>query len=66
MTITLNGASREIADEMTVAELLGTLNFPGASALVEQNGVALLRAEWTQKKIQAGDELEIIRIVAGG
>jgi len=34
--------------------------------LVERNGEALLRQEWDQRRVEHGDRLEFVRVVAGG
>jgi len=65
MKLVLNGKEREVAATQ-VEELVAELGLPLAAALVEHNGTALLRSEWTATKLHAGDRLEIIRMVAGG
>ncbi len=65
MKLVLNGAEREV-QAMQVEELVAELGLPLAAALVEHNGTALLRSEWTKTNLQPGDRLEIIRMVAGG
>jgi len=65
MKLVLNGSEREVAASQ-VEELVAELGLPLAAALVEHNGTALLRSEWSMTKLQNGDRLEIIRMVAGG
>lgn len=65
MTITLNGAPHEVRSSQ-VEELVAELGLPLAAALVEHNGKALLRSEWTSTALHDGDRVEIIRMVAGG
>jgi sulfur carrier protein len=36
------------------------------SILVEHNGLAVHRHEWTERSIAEGDRIELIRVVAGG
>jgi thiamine biosynthesis protein ThiS len=36
------------------------------SVVVEQNGEAVVPSEFAQRQVNAGDRLEIVRIVAGG
>lgn len=36
------------------------------SVVVEHNGEAVLPSEFSQRQLQAGDRLEIVKIVAGG
>ena len=65
MKLVLNGSEREIKATQ-VEQLVAELGLPLAAALVEHNGTALLRSEWTATKLHDGDRLEIIRMVAGG
>jgi len=65
MKLVLNGKEREVSSTQ-VEELVGELGLPLAAALVEHNGTALLRSEWPSTRLQDGDRLEIIRMVAGG
>ncbi len=65
MTLQINGEAREITAR-DVAELVVALGLVPAATLVEHNGLALRRDEWTQHFLREGDRLEIVRIVAGG
>ena len=65
MTLLLNGREHEVKATQ-VEELVAELGLPLAAALVEHNGTALLRSEWTASKLRDADRLEIIRMVAGG
>ena len=65
MKLVLNGQDREVRATQ-VEELVAEIGLPLAAALVEHNGTALLRSEWTMTKLNDGDRLEIIRMVAGG
>jgi thiamine biosynthesis protein ThiS len=65
MKLVLNGQDREVRATQ-VEELVAEIGLPLAAALVEHNGTALLRAEWAMTKLNDGDRLEIIRMVAGG
>ena len=65
MKLVLNGKEREV-QATQVEALVAELGLPLAAALVEHNGTALLRSEWTSTNLRDGDRLEIIRMVAGG
>jgi thiamine biosynthesis protein ThiS len=65
MKLVLNGKEREVTAAQ-VEELVAELGLPLSAALVEHNGTALLRSEWTKTGLRDGDRLEIIRMVAGG
>ncbi len=66
MKLLINGETREGLLARTVAELVAELGLPLPATLVEHNGVALRRTEWSECELNEGDRLEIIRIVAGG
>jgi len=59
--------------EKTAAELpcsieafLVAQNLPPRSVVVEYNGEAVAPSEFSRRQLQAGDRLEIVKIVAGG
>jgi sulfur carrier protein len=66
MRISLNGEQTDAKGAQTVAELVRSFELPSDAVLIEHNGVALLRAEWGRQRLNEGDRLEIIRVVAGG
>ena len=66
MKLHLNGEEKEITGASSVAELVAALGLPAETALVEHNGVALHRSEWAGRTLSEGDQLEILRIAAGG
>ena len=66
MTISINGEPREIGRAVNVAELIEELALPAPATLVEHNGLALRRDEWSGRALADGDRIELIRIVAGG
>ena len=65
MKLVLNGKDRDV-QATQVEALVAELGLPLSAALVEHNGTALLRSEWTKTGLRDGDRLEIIRMVAGG
>jgi thiamine biosynthesis protein ThiS len=66
MTISLNGESADAREAKTIAELVDRYQLPPQSILVEHNGLAVHRHEWTQRSLAEGDRVEFIRVVAGG
>ena len=66
MTLCINGENRTEICAASVAELVEELGLPAPALLVEHNGTALRRTEWSGCMLREGDRLEIIRIVAGG
>lgn len=65
MKLQINGETREINNPSTIADVVSNLDLTAAAVLVEHNGTALRRDEWSGQ-VSEGDRLEIIRIVAGG
>lgn len=57
-----------IATELpcTIEAFLIAQNLLPRSVVVEHNGEAVTPSEFGQRQINAGDRLEIVRIVAGG
>ena len=66
MRISLNGREADAAGAQTVAELIERFELPPETVLIEHNGVALHRHEWPKRALAEGDQIEIIRVVAGG
>ena len=65
MDIRLNGETRLI-QARTISELLEEIACPPQTVIVEHNGMALRRAEWPQAQLSENDQVEIVRVVAGG
>jgi thiamine biosynthesis protein ThiS len=64
--ISLNGEQVEAQANETIADLLDRLQLPAQTILIEHNGVALHRHEWPQRPLSEGDQIEFLRVVAGG
>lgn len=63
--ISLNGGSREVA-AASVAALVEELGLHPATVLIELNGLALHRSEWEQARLKEKDQIEILKVAAGG
>jgi thiamine biosynthesis protein ThiS len=67
MTIILNGSKNSSYQEPTsVNGLLSSLNLVNVPVLVELNGTALRKSEFSSTSITDGAVIEIIQIAAGG
>jgi sulfur carrier protein len=66
VTVTLNGAARELPDGTPLLELIAQLGLRPGSVVVERNGQALPRSEMDGVVLADGDRLELVRAVAGG
>ena len=65
-SLTINGATREVPEEMTVRELVEHLGLGGGPVAVEVNREIVPRAEHGKRKVAAGDTVEIVHFVGGG
>jgi len=66
VTISLNGERVDVREAKTIAELVDRYQLSPQSILVEHNGLAVHRHEWTERSLAEGDRVELIRVVAGG
>ena len=66
MRIFLNGAPIDCASGLTIADLIQGRELPQETVLVERNGTALRRQEWSNVKLSKGDRIEILQVAAGG
>jgi len=61
-----NGNPVEAAVPCSIEEFLLAQNLLPRSVVVEHNGQAVAPSEFSRRPVQAGDRLEIVKIVAGG
>jgi len=66
MKISLNGESVDTREAKTIGELIDRYQLPPQSILVEHNGLAVHRHEWSERILAEGDRIELIRVAAGG
>ena len=66
MRVCVNGKEIEIAQRLTVAELVAERGLNPATVVVEHNLVILPKEEWPKLELSADDKLEIIVFVGGG
>jgi len=65
-TIIANGKSVEAALPCTIEQFLVAQGLLPRSVVVEHNGEAVAPSEFSRRLLNAGDRLEIVKIVAGG
>ncbi len=65
-TITANGQSIAAQLPCSIENFLLAQNLLPRSVVVELNGEAVAPSEFSQRQLNAGDKLEIVKIVAGG
>ena len=61
-----NGNQIEAKLPCALEEFLVAQNLLPRSVVVEHNGEAVAPSEFSRRQLQAGDRLEIVKIVAGG
>lgn len=65
-TVLANGQPVTSPLPCTLEQWLAARGLPPRSVVVELNGEAVAPSEFTRRTLQAGDRLEIVKIVAGG
>ena len=65
-TVIANGQPLAAALPCTLEAFLIAQQLPPRSVVVEHNGEAVAPSEFPRRPLQAGDRLEIVKIVAGG
>jgi thiamine biosynthesis protein ThiS len=65
-TITANGKPVTAQLPCSIEEFLVAQKLLPRSVVVEHNGEAVTPSEFSRRQLNAGDKLEIVKIVAGG
>ena len=66
VNIHVNGDARQVADGMTVTELLGELGLADRHVAVEVNLQLVPKKRHHEHRLGEGDRLEIVTLVGGG
>lgn len=66
MKLFLNGEEMSVADGVTVAGFLDSLEMPRTGVAVERNREIVPKSLFEATKLEAGDRLEIVQFVGGG
>ena len=64
--VVANGKQLPAPLPMTIEEFLMSQKLLPRSVVVEHNGEAVAPSEFSKRRLNSGDRLEIVRIVAGG
>ena len=62
--VSINKKEKEVEEGLTIDKLLTNFNNPKAAVWI--NGEQLLRSEYGSRIVTQGDEIKILRIMAGG
>jgi sulfur carrier protein len=66
MKIVINGETRQFKESKTITGLVDDLGLEPKMVLIEHNGIALHRSEWSACMLSEGDRIEILQVAAGG
>lgn len=66
MNIFVNAESREVADDLSVGDLITLLDLKPERLAIEVNRRIIRRAEWDSTRLAEGDKVEIVHFVGGG
>ncbi|MGQ0505536.1 MAG: sulfur carrier protein ThiS [Myxococcaceae bacterium] len=66
MRVWINGEARDVADGLTVAGLLTTLDLRAERIAVEVNTEVVRKAKHGEHPLVEGDRVEIVTFVGGG
>jgi len=64
--IVVNGQPREVAERITIAQMLAETGVEPRYCAVEVNCQLVPRGEHAARHLQAGDRLEVVTLVGGG
>lgn len=64
--IQVNGEARAVPAEISIEEMLISLDLQPAMIVVEHNGEILRRDRYRDVQIAAGDSFELVHFVGGG
>jgi thiamine biosynthesis protein ThiS len=66
LTISVNGESRQIPEQILLSDFLKTLLALPPMYAVAVNGVVLQRQQYAQCRLDHGDVIDIVAMVGGG
>ena len=66
ISITANGNTYQLVDGSVIPDFLQTLNLAPKRVAIEHNRNALTPTEMLEQTLNDGDNLEIVKVVAGG
>ena len=66
ISITANGKTYQLVEGSIIPDFLQTLNLAPKRVAIEHNRNALTPAEMLEQTLNDGDNLEIVKVVAGG
>jgi sulfur carrier protein len=64
--IELNGLKHQLEAHKNVEELIADLSLSGKAVAVAINREIVARSQWSQRKLQAADCVDVVRAIGGG
>ena len=66
ITVSINGAARQLPDSTSIAALIEEMGLAGKRIALERNGEIVPRSLFAAQQLEDGDRLEIVVAVGGG
>jgi len=66
ITVTINGQDRRVAEDLSLLDLLGTLELDPRAVVVELNREIVRRPSLAETTLTDGDNVELVHFVGGG
>ena len=66
ITVSINGATRQFPEPISVAALIGEMCLTGKRIALERNGEIVPRSTFATQQLADGDRLEVVVAVGGG
>jgi thiamine biosynthesis protein ThiS len=66
VTLIVNGETRVVADALSIDDLLRVLDVRAGRVTVEVNEEVVPRTSFADRRLTAGDRVEIVNFVGGG
>jgi sulfur carrier protein len=66
VTVSVNGASREVPSGSTLDELVADLTSAPSGVAAAVNETVVPRGRWTRLRLAEGDRIEVLTAVQGG
>lgn len=66
MRLLLNGEERDVAEVVTIADLVGALGLDARKVAVERNLEIAPRSTYAETQLEDGDRIEIVTFIGGG
>ncbi|HET7012307.1 MAG TPA: sulfur carrier protein ThiS [Streptosporangiaceae bacterium] len=66
MEVMINGAPREVPEQLSLEHAVSLISTSATGIAVAVNGEVVRRASWPEHRLLPGDEIEVLTAVQGG